>query len=98
MCVIGAFVKRRSNLALICEGERSVSIDELTYCIRESLEYLEGCGVVCALTSSTGGIKTDGTVLQTAYDFFEDCVETACFRRSAPDGASEQLQKAFLFA
>ena len=77
VCVIGAFVKRRSNLALICEGERSVSIDELTYCIRESLEYLEGCGVVCALTASISGAKTDGTVLQTAYDFFEDCVEAA---------------------
>lgn len=77
VCVIGAFVKRRSNLALICEGESTVSADELTHCLRESLEYLEGCGVACAMNTSVDGTKIEGSVLQTAYDFFEDCVEAA---------------------
>ena len=83
VCVIGAFVKRRSNLALICEGGAAVPIDELTYCIRESLEYLENCGVACASTAPVKGEKIEGAVLQAAYDFFEDCIEAALPQLSA---------------
>ena len=96
VCVIGAFVKRRSNLALICEGENAISADDLIHCLRESLEYLEGCGIVCAMNASTDGIE--GNVLQTAYDFFEDCVEAALptlsaliMRLSCADGFSIRL-------
>lgn len=98
VCVIGAFVKRRSNLALICEGENAVSADDLIHCLRESLEYLEGCGVACAMNTSVDGIKIEGSVLQTAYDFFEDCVEAALptlsaliVRLSCADGFSIRL-------
>lgn len=98
VCVIGAFVKRRSNLALICEGGDAVPADELTYCLRESLEYLEGCGVACAMNAPVGGMKIEGNVLQTAYDFFEDCVEAALptlsalmVRLSDADGFSIRL-------
>ena len=98
VCVIGAFVKRRSNLALICEGESTVPADELTHCLRESLEYLEGCGVACAMNTSVDGTKIEGSVLQTVYDFFEDCVEAALstlsaliVRLSCADGFSIRL-------
>ena len=59
VCVIGAFVKRRSNLALICEGENAISADDLIHCLRESLEYLEGCGIVCAMNASANAQRTD---------------------------------------
>ena len=98
VCVIGAFVKRRSNLALICEGESTVSADDLIHCLRESLEYLEGCGVACAMNTSVDGIKIEGSVLQRAYVFFEDCVEAALptlsaliVRLSCADGFSIRL-------
>lgn len=76
VCILGAYVKRRGNLALICEGNAPVSVDELAYCIRESLIYLGGYGVVCAFHQEGQG-HADGACLQAAYDFFEDCVEAA---------------------
>lgn len=76
VCILGAYVKRRGNLALICEREPLVSVDELAYCIRESLSYLSAYGVACALHHEGEG-EAGGGSLQAAYDFFEDCVEAA---------------------
>ena len=49
VCLLGAYVKRRVNLALICEKKAAVPVEELTHCIRESLAYLTQYGAVCAL-------------------------------------------------
>ena len=49
LCVLGAYVKRRANLTLICEDTAAPSVDELVYCIRESLTYLTAYGTVCTL-------------------------------------------------
>ena len=76
VCIWGAYVKRRGNLALICEKDASVSVDELAYCIRESLIYLDAYGVVCAFHQEGKG-EAGGERLQTAYDFFEACLEAA---------------------
>lgn len=76
VCILGAYVKRRGNLALICEKAVLLSVEELAYCIRESLTYLNAYGVVCAFHQEGKG-KTSGARLQAAYDFFEDCVEAA---------------------
>lgn len=76
LCVLGAYVKRRSNLALICDGRALVAADELTHCIRESLEYLTICGVACAL-HQVGEGKICASSVQAAYDFFEAAVEAA---------------------
>lgn len=76
VCIWGAYVKRRGNLALICEKDAPVSVDELAYCIRESLIYLDAYGVVCAFHQEGKG-DASGKSLQTAYDFFEDCLEAA---------------------
>ncbi len=76
VCILGAYVKRRGNLALICEEDALLSVEELAYCIRESLIYLNAYGVVCAFHQEGKG-KTSGARLQAAYDFFEDCVEAA---------------------
>lgn len=76
VCIWGAYVKRRGNLALICEGGAPVSVEELAYCIRESLVYLTAYGAACAYHQEGKG-SAQGECLQTAYDFFEDCLEAA---------------------
>ena len=76
LCLLGAYVKRRINLALICDKETVVPVDELAHCIRESLTYLTQYGAVCALhQEGKGGVSSRDA--QTAYDFFEDCLEAA---------------------
>ena len=76
VCVLGAYVKRRVNLALIGKKNAAVPADELTHCIRESLTYLTQYGVVCALHQAGNGSVNSRSV-QIAYDFFEDCLEAA---------------------
>ena len=76
ICLLGAYVKRRINLALICDKKTVVPVDELAHCIRESLTYLTQYGAVCALhQEGKGGVSSRDA--QTAYDFFEDCLEAA---------------------
>ena len=76
VCLLGAYVKRRANLALICDQKAVVPVDELTHCIRESLTYLTQYGAVCALHQEGKG-SVSSRDAQTAYDFFEDCLEAA---------------------
>ena len=76
VCLLGAYVKRRVNLALICDKKAVVPVDELTHCIRESLTYLTQYGTVCALHQAGKGSVSSREV-QNAYDFFEDCLEAA---------------------
>ena len=76
ICILGAYVKRRVNLALICDKKMVVPVDELAHCIRESLTYLTQYGAVCALhQEGRGSVRSCDA--QTAYDFFEDCLEAA---------------------
>ena len=76
VCLLGAYIKRRVNLALICDKKAVVPVDELAHCIRESLTYLTQYGAVCALLQEGKGSVSSRDV-QTAYDFFEDCLEAA---------------------
>ena len=76
VCLLGAYVKRRVNLALICEKKAAVPVEELTHCIRESLTYLTQYGVVCALHQEGSG-NVGSRAAQLAYDYFEDCLEAA---------------------
>lgn len=76
ICILGAYVKRRVNLALICDKKMVVPVDELAHCIRESLTYLTQYGAVCALHQE-GRVSVSSREAQTAYDFFEDCLEAA---------------------
>lgn len=76
ICILGAYVKRRVNLALICERKAVVPVEELTHCIRESLTYLTQYGTVCALHQEGSG-RIDSHSAQLAYDYFEDCLEAA---------------------
>ena len=76
VCLLGAYVKRRVNLALICDKKAVVPVDELAHCIRESLIYLTQYGAVCAMHQEGEGCVSSRNV-QAAYDFFEDCLEAA---------------------
>ena len=76
ICILGAYVKRRVNLALICDKKMVVPVDELAHCIQESLTYLTQYGAVCALHQEGRG-SVSSREAQTAYDFFEDCLEAA---------------------
>ena len=76
ICLLGAYVKRRGNLALICDKKAVVRADELTHCLRESLTYLTQYGAVCALHQE-GTVSVCSCHAQSAYDFFEDCLEAA---------------------
>ena len=76
ICILGAYVKRLVNLALICDKKMVVPVDELAHCIRESLTYLTQYGAVCALHQEGRG-SVSSREAQTAYDFFEDCLEAA---------------------
>ena len=76
VCLLGAYVKRRVNLALICDQKAVVPVDELAHCIREPLTYLTQYGAVCALHQEGKG-SVSSRDAQTAYDFFEDCLEAA---------------------
>ena len=76
VCLLGAYVKRRINLALICDQKTVVPVDELAHCIRESLTYLTQYGAVCTLHQERKG-SVRSCDAQNAYDFFEDCLEAA---------------------
>ena len=76
VCLLGAYLKRRVNLALICDKKTTVPADELAHCIRESLTYLTQYGAACSLHQEGKGSVSSRDV-QAAYDFFEDCLEAA---------------------
>ena len=76
VCLLGAYVKRRVNLALICDQKAFVPVDELAHCVLESLTYLTQYGVVCTLHQE-GNDSVSSRDAQIAYDFFEACMEAA---------------------
>ena len=76
VCLLGAYVKRRVNLALICDQKAFVPVDELAHCVLESLTYLTQYGVVCTLHQE-GNDSVSSRDAQIAYDFFEACLEAA---------------------
>lgn len=75
-CVIGAYIKRRSNLLLLGENNPFIPGVELEYCIRESIGYLQVYGVAASFHRDiTGEVSSDHAKL--VYDFFEAVIESA---------------------
>ena len=74
MCVIGSYVKRRSNLLLLGEENPIVQAREIEYCIRESLDNLQLASVSVLLNAKCEG-DIPLTCLIAAYDFYEGLVE-----------------------
>ena len=75
-CVLNAYIKRSSNLCLLAEKEQKADVEELVLCIRESLDYLAVCGVLCSLAKSGKGM-VPLTKMRSSYAFFEEMVEEA---------------------
>ncbi len=74
ICIICAYIKRRSNLLLLNEEYNRISSKELEYCLRESLDNIALNGVFTSLDSKCdGNISVEYAVK--IYDFFEEIVE-----------------------
>lgn len=75
-CILNAYIKRRSNLALLEEHTECLDAFELETSIRESVEYLNVYGVMCAFHRNvSGGFSANEIIL--AYELFEAVVEAA---------------------
>ncbi|MBR4341587.1 MAG: hypothetical protein IKP88_02565 [Lachnospiraceae bacterium] len=75
--VLGAYVKRISNLTILNEQFGTLKLEELRYAVRESLENLSGNGVDCMVSGNKTDIECRGELVLYAYDFFERAVEMA---------------------
>lgn len=74
ICVLSAYIKRRSNLLLLNEENPSVQSKELEYCFRESLNNIELNNVFTSLDSVCEDmLSIEFAVI--AYDLFENIVE-----------------------
>lgn len=76
ICVIGSYVKRRSNLSLIAEKERTAPAEELERCLRESIENLRLCGIHCFFDRRLAGDLPIQDIEQ-IYELFEAAAEEA---------------------
>lgn len=74
ICVLSAYIKRRSNLLLLNEENPSIQSKELEYCFSESLKNIELNNVLISLDSVCDDmLSVEFAVL--AYDLFENIVE-----------------------
>lgn len=74
ICVLSAYVKRRSNLLLLNEESCYISSRELEYCFRESLKNIELANIMTSMDSVCEDmLSVEFAVL--AYDLFENIIE-----------------------
>ena len=74
ICVLSAYIKRRSNLLLLNEENSTIQSKELEYCFRESLKNFELNNVIISFDSVCNDmLSVEFAVL--AYDLFENIVE-----------------------
>lgn len=76
LAVIGAYLKRRSNLIMLADSLGEIPSEELHLCLRESESNLRLYGVTCALRFELSGelpFQTAGIL----FDFYEAVIELA---------------------
>lgn len=76
MCyyILGAYIKRRSNLIILGEEGEILFAKELEYSFRESVEAISECGIDCFFRRNCGGsVLTVHGLL--AYDIFQEIIE-----------------------
>jgi hypothetical protein len=74
ICVLSAYIKRRSNLLLLNEDNSTIQSKELEYCFRESLKNIELNNVMISFDSVCDDmLSVEFAVI--AYDLFENIVE-----------------------
>lgn len=82
MCIIGSYVKRRSNLVLLGEDSPIVPACEIEYCLRESLDNLKLVSISTILDAKCKG-NLSLKYMIAAYDFYERVVEKFFGRMNA---------------
>ena len=96
LCVLGAYVKRRTNLIVLSELQETVLLEELFYCFRESSEYLHTAGREAAIRfPSNDNARISVETASQIYDWFAmeveknwDALEAVLVRlRQCPDGS-----------
>ncbi len=86
--VVGAYLKRRNNLALVGEQIKTIKEDELNLSVNEMMKNLQFAGISCAASVHfDSDIPTDVTMQ--LFDFYEFVVE------SAFDGLTSLLARFF---
>ena len=74
MAVIGAYLKRRSNLIFLADKTPLFQEKELHLTFGESMDNLELCGITCGLLSELEG-PVEARQLMKMYDLFEEILE-----------------------
>ena len=74
IAVLGAYIKRRSNLVFLSDETGAVPSRELLLCLNESVSNLRLAGMDCAVRLD-GEESMDGAAAGRLYDFFEETVE-----------------------
>lgn len=74
IAVVGAYIKRRSNLVFLSDRTGTVASEELLLCLNESVSNLRLMGIACAVSFNLENI-IDGKSAGMLYDFFEAIVE-----------------------
>ena len=72
-CLYIAYIKRRSNLAMIMENKLDISSNELVYAIKESLDYLSFYGIRSSFVYE-GETSLDNKVGGLIFEFYQDCI------------------------
>ncbi|MBR1854756.1 MAG: hypothetical protein IJ794_16700 [Lachnospiraceae bacterium] len=77
-CVmLGAYVKRRSNLELMTRQRTFLEGGELVFSIRESLENIMLGGKDCLMDTVGMGVLFPGNIVISAYEYFQEAMEQA---------------------
>lgn len=74
IAILGAYIKRQTNLILLKEKTQKISAEELFYCIRETEECLRTCNIHCSLKSDVSG-EIDADIAILLYDVFQRAIE-----------------------
>ena len=74
MLVIGAYLKRRSNLVFLADKTPELDVKELALTLGESMNNLEMCGVACGFNNGLSGCLPVAHITA-MYDFFEEITE-----------------------
>ena len=74
IAILGAYIKRQTNLLLLKEKLDKIPVEELFYCIKESEECLRTCKIHSSFqTEVSGEIDTEIAIL--LYDIFQRAIE-----------------------
>lgn len=75
-CILNVYIKRHSNLLLLCHQDKFIHSDELRRALTESLEYVQFYGIK-AYGTYLGEGNLSGENLLLAYELFECALEAS---------------------